>query len=437
MGSPEGIVFDARLTRPDRLVLQQLCNDISASSAANKNEGNDNDSTDDTGNAQTVAALRALNDPKDARFEPTVFTTWDIDEIRSSRFMPGFVLRLLESYISWARHVVRTETDVVMVTHLLLYFCTSLPSAILLFCRFSWLHAVGHLAMQGYYMGPYTLLKHQHIHMRGVLDKRFEVVDQGFPYFMDLLMGHTWHSYFYHHVKHHHVEGNGPDDLSSTIRYQRDEPRDFAIYVLRFLLLAWVELPRYFFSKNKTLLGCKAAFWETSSYLTIYLAWKINPRAAVFVFLLPLFCMRVAMMVGNWGQHAFVDEEEPDSDYRSSITLVDVPSNRFCYNDGYHTSHHLNPLRHWRDHPAAFMAGKGEYARQQALVFHDIDYIFITVNLLRKNYEHLARCLVPIGDKQIAMTLDERVAMLKRHTRRFTEEEIIKKYKLTPAAAAK
>jgi hypothetical protein len=29
-------------------------------------------------------------------------------------------------------------------------------------------------------------------------------------------------------------------------------------------------------------------------------------------------------MVGNWGQHAFVDNEEPDSDYRSSITLIDV-----------------------------------------------------------------------------------------------------------------
>ena len=30
-------------------------------------------------------------------------------------------------------------------------------------------------------------------------------------------------------------------------------------------------------------------------------------------------------MIGNWGQHALVDEVEPDSDFRSSITLVDVP----------------------------------------------------------------------------------------------------------------
>lgn len=80
------------------------------------------------------------------------------------------------------------------------------------------------------------------------------------------------------------------------------------------------------------------------------------------------------------------------------------------------------------------MQAKLEYARQDALVFHNIDYIFITVYLLRKDYEHLARCLVPIGEKQIAMTMEERVAMLKRHTRRFTEEEIRKKFKLPSAS---
>lgn len=55
----------------------------------------------------------------------------------------------------------------------------------------------------------------------------------------------------------------------------------------------------------------------------------------------------------------------------------------------------------------------------------------ITVRLLMKDYEHLARCLVPIGD-QISMTMDERVAMLKRHTRRFTEDEIKEKFAKSP-----
>lgn len=51
----------------------------------------------------------------------------------------------------------------------------------------------------------------------------------------------------------------------------------------------------------------------------------------------------------------------------------------------------------------------------------------LTVTLLSKNYEHLARCLVPMG-VQMKMTMEERVEMLKRKTRRFTEEEIAEKW---------
>jgi hypothetical protein len=65
-------------------------------------------------------------------------------------------------------------------------------------------------------------------------------------------------------------------------------------------------------------------------------------------------------------------------------------------------------------------------------VFHNIDYLMITLRLLMKDYEHLARCLVPIGD-QISMTMDERVAMLKRHTRRFTEEELAQIFPKAPS----
>ncbi|RYE83370.1 MAG: hypothetical protein EOO65_04065, partial [Methanosarcinales archaeon] len=98
-----------------------------------------------------------------------------------------------------------------------------------------------------------------------------------------------------------------------------------------------------------------------------------------------------------------MDELEPDSDFRSSITLIDVPvsllalqvpntganhqqSNRYCYNDGYHTSHHLNPLRHWREHPVAFLAQKKQYSDEHALVFYNIDYMMLTHPLLSVVY---------------------------------------------------
>lgn len=98
--------------------------------------------------------------------------------------------------------------------------------------------------------------------------------------------------------------------------------------------------------------------------------------------------------------------------------LIEIQSNRYSFNDGYHTSHHLNPRRHWRDHPVAFVKGKDRYAEERALVFRNIDYIFITVYLLRKDYTHLAKCLIPMGN-QVNMTLKQRADMLRSRTRRF------------------
>lgn len=47
----------------------------------------------------------------------------------------------------------------------------------------------------------------------------------------------------------------------------------------------------------------------------------------------------------------------------------------------------------------------------------------ITYKLLTKDYMHLAKCLVPMGD-QISMTMEERAAMLQSKTKRFGEKEI-------------
>ncbi|KAI1814997.1 fatty acid desaturase [Poronia punctata] len=392
--------------------------------AGNKPDGQVYDQDDDG----VISTLQELNQPLSEAFEPTVFSTWDLGDIR--RYLPPAIYRhILLPYISWAQGIARYQTDVVMVTHLILYFSTTLPSALFLFYRFSYWHGIFHILMQGWYCGAYTLLRHQHIHQRGVLAKRswMQLFDQIFPYVMDPLMGHTWNSYFYHHVKHHHIEGNGPDDLSSTIRYQRDNVWHFLHYVGRFYFLVWFDLPLYFVRKGKLSLGMRAGFWDVSSYVAIVLLLRLNFKAALFTHLIPLLIMRLGLMAGNWGQHAFVDPVEPDSDYRSSVTLIDISSNRYCYNDGYHTSHHLNPLRHWREHPVHFLQNKETYSHEGALVFHEIDYLMITIRLLMRDYEHLARCLVPIGD-QMDLTMEQRVEMLKDRTRPLSEEEIRTKF---------
>lgn len=269
--------------------------------------------------------MESLNDPRHADFEPTVTLTWDTPDLQAR--LPQAVTRwLLRPYINVARRIVRVDTDVVMLNHLLLYFTTIVPSAVYLYYHFTWLHGFLHWIMQSYYVGSYTLMMHQHIHMGGVLARPFWALDSLFPYITNPLMGHTWNSYFYHHVKHHHVEGNGPGDLSSTMRYQRDDLGDFLCYVGRFFFLIWLELPLYFIRKGQALLGIKAGAWELGNYCAVYALHQwVNPRATLFAFILPLVFLRVGLMVGNWGQHAFVDEIDPDSDFRSSITLIDVP----------------------------------------------------------------------------------------------------------------
>lgn len=220
----------------------------------------------------------------------------------------------------------RHETDVIMLTHLILYFTTLVPSAVYLFYRFSYIHAVLHSATQVYLMGTYTLMMHQHIHMRGILAKTpgLRIFDTLFPYILDPLMGHTWNSYFYHHVKHHHVESNGPDDLSSTMNYQRDSVLHFLCYVGRFVFFIWLDLPLYFLRKGRTGAALKAGLWEFSDYAMLYTFFSLNRNATIFTLLLPLVLLRLGLMIGNWGQHAFVDADEPGSDFRSSITLIDV-----------------------------------------------------------------------------------------------------------------
>jgi hypothetical protein len=303
------------LTQADTIVLKNLLQDISehrATSAAGRT-GHDNQTS--------VNLLTNLNDESSEQFQPTVFTGWDRKDLRIPDALNN---GLLQPYITWAQGVVRRRSDVVFLTHIILYLATSVPSAVYLYYRFSWLHAVCHWLMQGYYCGPFTLMLHNHIHNNGVLAKEYAWFDKTFPYLLEPLMGHTWDSYFYHHVKHHHTEGNGPDDLSSTIRYQRDELTDFLVYCIRFLAFIWIELPLYFLRKRKRALAVKSFMSEIFSYLMIYMLATRNFRATFVVLLLPLLLTRIAMMIGNWGQHAFVDEVQPNSDFRSSITLIDV-----------------------------------------------------------------------------------------------------------------
>lgn len=99
---------------------------------------------------------------------------------------------------------------------------------------------------------------------------------------------------------------------------------DLCQYIGKFLLIGAFDLPRYFIKKSRYSLAFETLFYEFANLLFIYACARVHFKAALFSLLIPLGLLRVGLMVGNWGQHALVDEVEPESDLRSSITLIDV-----------------------------------------------------------------------------------------------------------------
>ena len=67
------------------------------------------------------------------------------------------------------------------------------------------------------YMSMLHISSHRPLYADG-----FKLLNGVIPFVLALGFGQTWNTYYYHHVKHHHVEDNGRNDLSSTLAYQRD-----------------------------------------------------------------------------------------------------------------------------------------------------------------------------------------------------------------------
>ena len=204
------------LTQPDVVVLTNLFHDIQEQtdrqtktlSFGTRIEGKSQPAKDHLVDHSTDKAaidrLIALNDKNSPHFLPTVFTTWDGKDIH-----PLLNHYIVEPYNRWAQNIVRHSTDVVFLTHIITYVLVSVPSAAILFYRFTWIHGGLHSIWSLWCAGSFTLMMHNHVHNNGILSPSWAWLDLSFPYILEPLMGHTWDSYYYHHVKHHHVEGNG------------------------------------------------------------------------------------------------------------------------------------------------------------------------------------------------------------------------------------
>lgn len=315
---------------------------------------------------------------------------------------PVFIPRSYNVFDRFLISKLNDERDLPFVHLSLKIAFIMIPLGILLYFPFVtgwvwWTIAFAYLFVNNFvFKGSFGLMLHCTSH-RLLYKKNHKFLNQVIPWVLAPFFGHTPETYFVHHIAMHHRENNNSEDLSSTMHYQRDSLRGFLNYLGNFLFYAVPSLSRYFNQhdqaalRNKVLRG-EAIFWVTCAALC-FISWQ----ATLVVFIIPLFILRVIMMVGNWAQHSFVDPDEPENFYKSSITCINTKYNHKCWNDGYHISHHIKPNLHWTLHSDHLLKNMDEYAKNKALVFDGIHFLHVWWYLMTKNYEALAKRLVNIN----------------------------------------
>ncbi len=295
-----------------------------------------------------------------------------------------------------------------------------MPIAVYLFLpgRFSWWLAAVYLALVLLeFMGRFVLILHNTSH-RTLFRRPYRRLNHYLPWCLGPFFGETPDTYYAHHVGMHHPENNLADDLSSTMRFQRDSALDFARYFARFFFGGVFEVTAYHWRRGHYKLVRRELAGEIGFFCVVGLLLWWNWRPALVVFVVPWLVCRFAMMAGNWAQHAFIDAADPANPYRNSLTVVNCRYNRRCFNDGYHIGHHIRATRHWTDMPIDFAAQRESYVRNDAIVLEGIDFFGVWACLMLKRYDWLARRFVHLGEPR---SEEEIIALLKRRTRRIEE----------------
>jgi fatty acid desaturase len=283
-----------------------------------------------------------------------------------------------------------------------------------------WLLAPAYLLVWAFvFLDRFILMLHCTSH-RTLFRKEYKALNQVIPWVVGPFFGETPETYFVHHMGMHHPENNLEDDLSSTMRYQRDRVAHWLHYFFRFLFGSIIELGMYHMRKGNKRLARRMYIGEVGFWLAVIGLCFLNWQATLVVFVIPVFAVRALMMAGNWGQHAFVDGSDPGNAYKNSITCINTRYNRRCFNDGYHIHHHIKARAHWSEYPGEFETNKKTYGSEDAIVFEGIDFFQVWMYLMTKRYKTLAKHFVRLpgaperNDDEVIAFLKSRLVPIHR-----------------------
>merc|ERR1711871_341237 len=220
------------------------------------------------------------------------------------------------------------------------------------------------------------------------------------PYFLCNFFGIPGGVYRLHHVVMHHLEDNMfPEDLSSTMPYQRDNFLHFLHYWARFCFGIHFELPFYAFKAKRYGMFAQNFVCHSLWVVGIYLLYNINPTATMFTAILPFFLTSLALMWGNWCQHIFVDPDRPTDDYALTYNCINHIENLYTFNDGYHIVHHINSRVHWSDMPQRFLDELPTYAAKGAICFNNLHFMQVGVLVMTGQWSALYNAYIQLSDE--------------------------------------
>ncbi|MFI5185436.1 MAG: fatty acid desaturase family protein [Chitinophagales bacterium] len=327
----------------------------------------------------------------------------------------------------WLKHI-NDKRDMPFIRLLTIIHCTIIPAAIVLFTPLLqgivwWIFAMIYFYFsQFYFKGSFGLMLHCLCH-RKAFKTYPKTITKYINWFVCPFFGHLGDGYFSHHIGMHHIESNMPDDTSSTMAYQRDSLYHFLKYWARFMVRGLNDTFFYLLHKKRRKLYMQLGFNELFFFISVIALCFLNLKATLVIFILPWLFARLVMMIGNWAQHAFVDPTEPENDLASTITCLNTVYNHKCWNDGYHTMHHIRPGAHYTEYPVIFRESIPKIAMNRTLVFENIHYLHIFFYLVTKRYDKLAANLVNI-DHEFRDDADA-ISLMKSRTRKFNKERLI------------
>jgi hypothetical protein len=278
---------------------------------------------------------------------------------------------------------------------------------------------------------PYILGLHCLVH-RPVFVPVAKVLLHVYVWGFGPVLGMVPETYYSHHIGVHHPMNNGYDDISSTMTYCRDNVWHFLIYAIRFQF-CHVALARQLLriGNTKRLKSFIAGetFWVA---LALSVGCYRGMWTALLFVVLPVIITRLGMTAGNWGQHAFINPQNPFSNHNQSTVIINSIYNVVGYNDGYHIMHHCHPSAHYLDLPKLFVADMAAMGKADSIVFDSsksegllTDWVTVCILLLRGKYDILAKCFVDIralsqGSKPRGT--EEVIKMLQGRVRRVYDE---------------